>query len=206
MYSDEQKQLLQHIRKKVQALFEQFQVTAHGMEHVARVAVHAKDIAITENARSVFLCEIAGYLHDIGRVPEHFDTTKKGIRHHELSYDMLREWLKEDCEFDILTCEEKKELLYAVRYHWNDAADQYDTAIILRDADKLDALGAFGLDRAREFYRENELEKGLRLTFAMIPWIRTNAAKARAKEIDAFTPLAEEYQRLLREYIHPISL
>ncbi len=205
-YSDEQKQLVRHVREKVEALFAEFPVTAHGMEHVARVAVHAKDIAMTESARSVFLCELAGYVHDIGRVPEHFDESKKGIRHHELSYELLREWFREDRAFDVLTDEEKLELLYAVKYHWNDAADQYDTAIILRDADKLDALGSFGLARALEFYSEEKLEMGLRLNFAMIPWLRTDAAKARAQERDAFGPIAKEYRRLLSTYIEPVAL
>ena len=36
---------------------------------------------------------------------------------------------------------EKLVVLYAVRYHWNDAADKYKEAIILRDADKLDIYG-----------------------------------------------------------------
>jgi HD superfamily phosphodiesterase len=206
-YSEEQKKLLRHVRQKVDALFAEYPVTAHGMEHVARVAVHAKDIAITEQARSVFLCELAGYLHDIGRVPEHYDATKKGERHHALSYEMLREWFREDTAFDILSEEEKLELLYAVKYHWNDAADQYDTAIILRDADKLDALGSFGVERSVAFYgTDKELEMGLRLCYAMIPWLRTDAAKARAKQMDAFEPLAKESRRLLAAQIEPVTL
>src|SRR3989338_5687636 len=177
-YTKQQLQLLNHARKKVQALFKKYPVPAHGFEHSKRVAENAEKIARAEHARSVFLCELAGWLHDIGRTTEHYTKGNKKS-HHELSYEMLREWLREDRAFDLLTKQEKLELLYAVRYHFNNFADKYDTAWILRDADKLDVFGKIGLKRTVEFYAgsDEKLNMGLRYAFEIAQVFRTKTAK-----------------------------
>src|SRR3989338_9333025 len=148
-YTIEQAEFLHYIQEKLGKIYDAHPVPAHGYDHVARVARRAREIAVGEKARNPFLCELAGWLHDIGHT--RMRTDELGDRnHHELSYETLKEWFHDDIRFVILTEIEKRELLYAVRYHWNNFADDYDTAWILRDADKLDMLGDIGLRRSQE--------------------------------------------------------
>lgn len=200
------KQLIEHAKQKVEAYFSDFTVPAHGFDHVMRVTVWAKRIAQEEQATHPALCELAGLLHDIGRVPEHFEGKKGG--HHFLSYDLLRQWFREDTAFDVLSDDEKKELLYAVRYHWNDQANDYDTAWILRDADKLDAFGEIGLDRLKEHYGDGErrMLQELRFLFQMHHDFRTDTAKKIFEDEDLFAPLLNYNAEKMREAIEPIEL
>ena len=95
MYNNKQIQLIEHVQKKVEQFFADFPVPAHGYDHVARVTRRAREIAIAERANNVMLCELAGWLHDIGRVPEYMGDKSAG--HHELSYILLKEdWFKND--------------------------------------------------------------------------------------------------------------
>ncbi|NCO05312.1 MAG: HD domain-containing protein [Candidatus Magasanikbacteria bacterium] len=206
MYTKSQQQLMTAVKKIVADFFEEYPVTAHGFDHVARVARRAKEIAVEENARNVFLCELAGWLHDIGRVPEHTTNTNK--RHHELSYELLKQWYTTYEEFTILTQEEKIELLYAVRYHWNNAACAYDTAWILRDADKLDMFGDIGLHRAQTFFKDNKegLSQDMRNHFDAIYWIKTKTAKKIMKTEHLLEPIEAAYKNMLQSKIEEISL
>lgn len=207
MYTKEQQKLLNYTRKKVQDLFRKYPTPAHGFDHAERVAKNARKIAAAEKARGVFLCELSAWLHDIGRVTEHYAKGNKKS-HHELSYEMLRGWFKKDRMFDMLTKPQKLELLYAVRYHWNNVADKYDTAWILRDADKLDILGKVGLERSKVFYAgdDQKLNMGLRYAVETLYWFHTRTAQKWVQEKQLIKPILVFYKKYLKSKIKPVKL
>lgn len=206
-YTVEQAEFMNHVQQKVAAFFDAYPVTAHGFEHVSRVARHAQDIALHESPKDTFLAELAGWLHDIGRVPEHFHNPLMKT-HHELSYDLIKEWMREDVKFYMLSDAEKLELLYSVRYHWNNAADKYFSAVILRDADKLDALGKIGLERGIAYaeHDEEKINLNLRFTYDIAYHIQTARAKQIIEERDLMAPIDAYYDQFLRSKIEPVTL
>jgi len=183
-YTKEQKELLEHVKNKVQKLFVENQVPAHGIDHIKRVVDFTKKIIAREEIKNLLLCELSAWLHDIGRTLEGIPG-ENSRKHHELSYELLKKWFKEDSNFDTLSIEEKKELLYSVRYHWNDAANKYETAWILRDADKLDMFGEVGLKRAWELFKDNDVawNQHLRNIFSCYYFFRTKTAKQIADKL-----------------------
>lgn len=205
MYNKNQKILLKHARSKVKKLFEEHPVKAHSFDHAVRVSKSAVIIAKAERV-DVFLSEVAALLHDIGRVPEEFPGNTK--RHHELSYEMCRDWFRNDKVFDVLSKEEKLSILYALRYHWNDAANKYRIAWVLRDADKLDALGSIGLKRSVEFFDkdENKIMQNLRLKGDMVLNLRSKKARSILKSKNLFEPIRRYYYNVLRKQIEPVEL
>jgi HD superfamily phosphodiesterase len=208
-YTIEEAQFLNYIQQKVKDLFEKYPAPAHDLEHVGRVVSWIKQIAIGSKAKSVFMCELAAWLHDIGRTRE-----KKGEigaptnSHAEDSYLILKEWFKQDREFDFLTDDRKKELLYSVRYHWNNEANDYDTAWILRDADKLDIMGQVFLDRLNLLFKDDEKAFNLqfRLFDDILHNIRTKTAKKLIKKYKLVEPVEKAYKELLKSKIEPIEL
>ncbi len=155
----QRKELLEFAKRKVEKLFQDFPVPAHGIDHVRRVTEWAVQIAKKEG-QDEFLAELAAILHDVGRVPERKIAGEEEIlMHQELSYLLAKEWFEKEKEFDVLTSREKEEILYAARYHWDDEAEKFRLANILRDADKLDLLGEIGVKRAIEFYKKPRLIK-----------------------------------------------
>jgi HD superfamily phosphodiesterase len=208
MYTREQKAFLAAVKNKVKIFFDQYPAPGHEFGHALRVAKNAWYIATEERAKNVLLCELSGILHDIGRVPEHFQPNGKTKTHQEWSYELLREWFRDDQVFDFLTTKEKLEVLYAVRNHWNNEANKYDTAWVLRDADKLDAMGAVGINRGRDF-NGSDVKRwgvGLRNTMEMTLWFRTTTAKRIMKEKKLVEPIVRYYKRFLREGILPVEL
>ena len=187
--------LLIFIENKVKELFSDFPVPAHGINHVTRVANWATVIARDEEFDE-FLAKVTALLHDIGRVAEFNDNPDK-LRHHELSYILLKKWFHEFREFDILSEEEKEQILYAVRYHWNDEAEKYPLANILRDSDKLDMYGEIGLKRAHDFFtglkdREKDVKKNLMLFYK----IKTKTAKKIIEDNNLLEPLKKYLESL----------
>ena len=201
-YTVEQAEFMNHVQQKVANFFDEYPVTAHGFEHVSRVARNAQDIAVHESPKDAFISELGGWLHDIGRVPEHFHNPLMKS-HHELSYDLLKEWMKEDVKFYMLSDAEKLELLYGVRYHWNNAADKYFSAVIIRDADKLDAIGKTGLERGLAWTEKDpeKLNMNLRFTYDIAYHIKTDRAKAIIEERDLMGPIDDFYYDFLKERI-----
>lgn len=206
-YTIEQAECIAHVQQKVALFFDAYPVTAHGYDHVSRVARNAVDIALHESPDDVFITELGAWLHDIGRVPEHTHNPLKKS-HHELSYDLLRTWMKDDLVLYSLTHAQKIELLYGVRYHWNNAADKYKSAVMLRDADKLDVFGDIGIARVVAFAGDNEqkLNQDLRFLFDIHHHIVTDRAKQILVEYDLMTPVYQFYDRFLRSKIEPITL
>ncbi len=193
------------MRAKVKALFAANSIKAHGFDHAMRVSKWAVIIAAAEKD-NVFLSEMSALLHDIGRATENLPGNTK--RHHELSYDMCRQWFKEDRIFDVLSAEEKLIILYAVRYHWNEAADKHKVAWILRDADKLDTFGTVGLKRIKEFNSNDEeaVLHNLRLLYEMAYNIRSKKARQIMKSGRLFEHIIQHQHRLLKSKIKPVEL
>ncbi|MBU0649200.1 HD domain-containing protein [Patescibacteria group bacterium] len=185
---DKQQKLLDFTEKKVKTLFQDFPVPAHGIDHVKRVVKWIRKIARQEK-QDVFLAELAALLHDIGRVAEHRSKSGK-MRHHELSYILAKQWFKKYKVFDILTSQQKTRLLYAIRYHWNDKAEKYILADILRDADKLDTFGKIGVQRAKDFYQDKDLvRKRVKFQLKTAGHIKTKAAKKIIRQKNLLAPL-----------------
>ena len=207
-YSISQAEILNHTRLKVEELFKKNPVAAHSYDHAERVSMHAVEIAKGEGSKSMFLAELAGLLHDIGRVREEYHSKKNKLTHHELSYIMLQEWFNQDKMFESLTKEEKLTLLYAVRYHWNNMADDYEVAWILRDADKIDMFGEIGLERAREFCGgdSEKFHRDIRLKYDAFYWVHTKTAKAIVKERKLIEKVDIFYKKLLKDAIEPVVL
>lgn len=206
-YTIKQKQLITYSRQKVESAFARRPSRAHGIDHVARVARWAREIARAEKARSVFICELAAWFHDIGRAfEEKLDANDNN--HTEFSYQALREWFRDDRHFDILTCAQKLELLYCVRYHWNDEANKYDSAWILRDADKLDCYGEIGVKRLRAAfgYGTEEWNLAMRCMFATTLRLRTKTACHILKTRHLLVPMEKELERFLKKKIEKVEL
>ncbi len=205
MYNKNQSKLLSYVRSKVKKLFKDHPVKAHGFDHAVRVSRSAVIIAKAERA-DIFLSEVAAILHDIGRVPEELPGNTK--RHHELSYEMCREWFRGDEIFNVLSKQEKLAILYALRYHWNDAANKYKIAWILRDADKLDALGSIGLKRSIDFLGkfEDKVVQDLRFKGDIVMNLRSKKAKSIMKNKKLFEPIRRYFHNVLRKQIEPIEL
>lgn len=202
MYSHNQHIILRHTEEKVKTLFKNNPAPAHEFDHSERVRAWIVQIAKAEKA-DLFLCEFAALVHDIGRTIE---KSHPGVRHHELSYTMLREWFRTDSVFDDLSRSEKIIILYSVRYHWNNAADKYDEAIILRDADKLDMLGKVGVKRSIVFSPPEELSSDFRFKYDAFYWLQTDKAKALAKKYKLMEPVDREYLKYLKKFVGSVSL
>lgn len=207
MYTPQQEAFLEAITKKVQNFFEEHPLKGHEFDHAYRVQENIKEIAQRENKKDVWLYEVSALLHDIGRVTEHY-TLNNTTRHHELSYELLKVWFNEDRVFDFLTLEQKKELLYGVRYHWNDAADEYESAIFLRDADKIDLLGNIGIERTCAFLNNDEhaINEDVVKKYYCYYWIRTEAAKNIVKENSLIEQVDDFFIPRLRSYVKGVEL
>jgi uncharacterized protein len=208
MYTKEQKEIIGYARAKVLSHMGESPVGGHGVDHAIRVATWAVEIAKKEKA-NIFLCELAGLLHDVGRALEDIDNDgefKK--RHHELSYEICQDWFRNDEVLSSLSNEEKIILLYSIRYHWNNTADKYFEAIILRDADKLDGFGKIGIKRTEEFFNfdREKIMNNLRLREHDMFWIRTNAARSYFEKHKMFEPILKYVIKKLKEEIHPVEL
>jgi HD superfamily phosphodiesterase len=205
-YTIEQIEFVNYVSQKVKDLFLTYTDPAHGVDHIERVVNWAKEIAFGEHARSIFLCELSAWLHDIGRTRED-KPGENSRKHHELSYIILKEWFEEDEKFNFLSTDEKIELLYAVKYHWNNMADDYDTAWILRDADKLDGYGEVGMKRARQLsVGDEEWNWHLRHVYETSIHIHTKTAKKIIKEKNMMDPVHKASEKYLKSQIEPIEL
>lgn len=206
MTLSEQKKILAHVRAKVKKLFADSLAPAHDYDHALRVAKWALVIGHAEHSKRVWLLEVIALLHDIGRTLEKQPGLKK--THHELSYELCRKWFRHDSLFDVLDKKTKLLILYSIRYHWNDAATKYTEAVILRDADKLDALGPIGVRRSVEYFEGDfdKVQHDLRLHYQMAVCLRTPKAKEILKK-KKYIAFVERYLfRMIRSRIYPVSL
>lgn len=206
MYTKKEKELVSYTRNKVRELFANYPAPAHGFDHVVRVTDLVKLIAAKEKV-DLFLAELSGWLHDIGRTLETGANLMSG--HHELSYELCQKWFKEDEVLrDGLTKQQKLIILYSIRYHWNNAAEKYPEAWVLRDADKIDALGLTGIKRLQKFCAGDmkKVDFGLRLFYDNFYWLKTKAAKDIVKKKGLEQETNRFYINFLRKMIKPVKL
>ena len=132
-------QMLDNLYQDVQRRFDALDDPAHGWEHVRRVYDLALRIAQEEGADPL-ITGLAALLHDIGRLVH-----RKGTHHALLSVEESREILKE-CP---LKPEQVEAILHAIEAHSFSRGIEPRTleARVLRDADRLDGLGAIGILR-----------------------------------------------------------
>lgn len=127
------------IYTEIERRFAGFDDPAHGWDHVRRVYNLALRIAREEGADTL-ITGTAALLHDIGRLVH-----KKGVHHAELSVEESRRILARYP----FTSEQIEAILHAIVTHSFSQGIEPRTleAQILRDADRLDALGALGIMR-----------------------------------------------------------
>jgi uncharacterized protein len=124
---------------EVQRRFAGFNDLAHGWEHVQRVYNLALRIAEEEGADTL-ITGAAALLHDIGRLVH-----TEGVHHADLSAEESRKILAQYP----LAPEQIEAILHAIVAHSFSLGVEPHTleARILRDADRLDGLGAIGIMR-----------------------------------------------------------
>ncbi len=113
---------------------------AHGWEHVSRVYTLAQYIAEKEEADK-FIVGVAALLHDLGRTVEEDEQT-----HHSDSSALLAREIMQKYEIAEQT---QQSIIHAILAHSFSRGIEPLTleAHVVRDADRLDALGAIGIMR-----------------------------------------------------------
>jgi uncharacterized protein len=132
-------QPLSRVYEDMQQRYVGFDDPAHGWEHVERVYRLALFIAEQENA-DTFIVGMAALMHDIGHLSS--DTS---LHHADLSILMAGEIL---LRFDV-SAAAREEILHAIAAHSFSLGIEPRTleAKVVRDADRLDSLGAIGILR-----------------------------------------------------------
>jgi uncharacterized protein len=135
-----EKEALSNIYKEVEQRFAGIDDLAHGWEHVSRVYALALHIAAQEGANS-FVVGLAALMHDLGRT-----APKSGTTHHaNLSVTLAGELL---APYHIPSSTQE-EIFHAILAHSFSRNIEPRTleARVVRDADRLDSLGAVGIMR-----------------------------------------------------------
>ncbi len=131
---------------EVQQRFTGIDDLAHGWEHINRVYQLALHLANEENADH-FVVGMAALLHDLGRAvpPNEGNNDDQHIHHADLSVMLTDELLKRYQVPDI----QREAIQHAIVAHSFSKGIEPRTleACIVRDADRLDGLGAIGILR-----------------------------------------------------------
>jgi len=137
--NDVDSQVLSKVYKEMQQRYIGFDDLAHDWEHIKRVYQLALRIAEQENA-DAFIVGMAASMHDIGHLSS--DTS---LHHADLSMSMAGELL---VAYDI-SAETREAILHAIAAHSFSLGIKPRTleAKVVRDADRLDSLGAIGILR-----------------------------------------------------------
>ena len=135
----DQYQLLSDVSREVQARFAGLDDPAHGWEHIERVYSLALSIARQEQA-DLFIVGMAALLHDLGRLSH-----ESGLHHADLSV-ISAQALLADYSIDAGT---REAIFHAILAHSFSRGVEPRTleARVVRDADRLDGLGAIGILR-----------------------------------------------------------
>ena len=140
---------LAKVEHMVKPMYAQLNLWAHAWPHIRRVAKHSRDLALLVGVKvDPIACQIAAYWHDLGRVVEEAITGPRrelGQADHSLdsispTVDILREVGIEGYSFN--------SIVGAVTVHSDKLYYGRNlVAKVLRDSDKKDSLGPWGLLR-----------------------------------------------------------
>lgn len=132
--------ILTKIYRDVEQRFAGIDDLAHGWEHVSRVYQLALYIARQEGANS-FIVGSAALMHDLGRTASQDDTTHHADLSATLATELLRTYQVPQGT--------QEEILHAIVAHSfsRDIEPRTLEARVVRDADRLDGLGATGIIR-----------------------------------------------------------
>ncbi len=137
--NDVESQVLSKVYEEMQQRYIGFDDPGHDWEHIKRVSRLALYIAEQESAET-FIVGMAALMHDIGHLSS--DTL---LHHADLSKSMAGDLLLAyDVPFDT-----REEILHAIVAHSFSLGIEPHTleARVVRDADRLDSLGAIGILR-----------------------------------------------------------
>ena len=137
--NDVEAQVLSKVYEEMQQRYVGFDDPAHGWEHIERVYRLALFVAEQENA-DAFIVGMAALMHDIGHL-----STDKSLHHADLSILMAGELLS---AYDV-SADTREAILHAIEAHSFSLGIEACTleAKVVRDADRLDSLGAIGILR-----------------------------------------------------------
>jgi uncharacterized protein len=129
---------------EVQARFMGSDDLAHGWEHIDRVYKLARSIAEREGADS-FIVGMAALLHDLGRAKDEVDQHGQHVHHADLSVTLAGELLE---RYQVPVAQ-REAIVHAIVAHSFSKGIEPHTleARVVRDADRLDGLGAIGILR-----------------------------------------------------------
>ena len=132
-------QVLSKVYEEIQQRYLGFDDPAHGWDHIKRVYRLALRIAEHENA-DAFIVGMAALMHDIGHL-----STDTSLHHADLSMSMAGELL---LAYDVSNGT-REAILHAIAAHSFSLGIEARTleAKVVRDADRLDSLGAIGILR-----------------------------------------------------------
>jgi uncharacterized protein len=132
--------VLANIYTEIEQRFTEVDDLAHGWEHVNRVYQLAQHIAEQEGANQ-FVVGMAALMHDLGRAAPQDSAAHHADLSVELASDLLHRY---QVPYDI-----QEAILHAIIAHSFSRAIEPRTleARVVRDADRLDGLGAIGIIR-----------------------------------------------------------
>lgn len=133
--------LLAKIQDEVERRFAGVDDPAHGWEHVRRVYKLALYLAEQEGVNH-FIVGLAALMHDLGRAAP---PGERGTHHADLSVKIAAELMSAHS----IAPEVQEEVLHAIEAHSfsRNITPHTPEARVVRDADRLDSLGAIGIMR-----------------------------------------------------------
>ena len=137
--NDVEAQVLSKVYAEMQQRYVEFDDPAHGWEHIKRVYRLALVVGEQENA-DAFIVGMAALMHDIGHL-----STDTSLHHADLSMSMAGELL---LAYNV-SAATREAILHAIEAHSFSLGIEPRTleARVVRDADRLDSLGAIGILR-----------------------------------------------------------
>lgn len=114
----------------------------HGQEHTELVVEKAKLLALGEE-QDPFNAEVAGWVHDWGRVEEKTDPQKR--KHAKLSFEDSRKFFRQLWKEGKLTPKQFHMIEEGVLFHSTRRETQFENLKITRDADRLSRFGSMGI-------------------------------------------------------------
>lgn len=173
-------EIIKLCRADVLNIYEQFDAS-HDMQHIERVGVNARKIMATEKDADALIIELGVLLHDV-------DDAKYKALENPTARELLERYpLDREIIERILIC------IDAVSFSGgNELEIPSLEAAIMRDADRLDAIGAVGIARAFAF---GGAKKRKLYDLEEVPRDKMTEAAYRKKEVATVTHF---YEKLLK--------